>query len=40
MHGRYENFKFTVGKPERKMPLGKPRRRWAVNIRMDIRETG
>jgi hypothetical protein len=29
-----------VGKPEGKRPLGKPRRRWEDNIRMDLRETG
>jgi hypothetical protein len=27
-----------VGKPERKRPLGKPRRRWVYNIRMDLGE--
>jgi hypothetical protein len=27
-----------VGKPEGKRPLGKPRRRWEDNIRMDLRE--
>jgi hypothetical protein len=25
-----------VGKPERKRPLGRPRRRWEDNIRMDL----
>ena len=29
-----------VGKPEGKRPLGRPRRRWEDNIRMDIREVG
>jgi hypothetical protein len=29
-----------VGKPERKRPLGKPRRTWAGNIKRDLRETG
>jgi len=28
------------GKPEGKRPLGKPRRRWENNIKMDIREVG
>jgi hypothetical protein len=28
-----------VGKPEGKRPLGKPRRRWEGNIKMDVRET-
>jgi hypothetical protein len=27
-----------VGKPEEKRPLGKPRRRWEDNIKMDFRE--
>jgi len=27
-----------VGKPEGKRPLGKPRRRWEYNIKMDLRE--
>jgi len=27
-----------VGKPEAKRPLGRPRRRWEDNIKMDIRE--
>ena len=27
-----------VGKPERKRPLGRPRRRWVDNIRMDLQE--
>jgi hypothetical protein len=25
-----------VGKPERKRPLGRPRRRWEDNIKMDL----
>jgi hypothetical protein len=29
-----------VGKPEGKRPLGRPRRRWVDNIRMDLREVG
>ena len=27
-----------VGKPEEKRPLGKPRRRWEDNIKMDLQE--
>jgi hypothetical protein len=27
-----------VGKPEGKRPLGKPRRRWEDNIKMDLQE--
>jgi len=29
-----------VGKPEGKMPLWRPRRRWEDNIKMDIQEVG
>jgi hypothetical protein len=29
-----------VGKPKGKRPLGRPRRRWVENIKMDLRETG
>jgi hypothetical protein len=29
-----------VGKPEGKRLLGRPRRRWEDNIRMDLREIG
>ena len=30
--------KVLVGKPEGKKPLGRPRRRWEGNIKMDIEE--
>ena len=33
-------YRFLVGKPERKRPLGRPRRRWVDNIRMDLQEVG
>jgi hypothetical protein len=29
-----------VGKPEGKRPLGRPRRRWEDNIRMDLQQVG
>ena len=29
-----------VGKPEGRRPLGRPRRRWVDNIRMDFQEVG
>ena len=29
-----------VGKPEGKRPLGRPRRRWDDNIKMDLHEVG
>jgi hypothetical protein len=31
-------YRVLVGKPEGKRPLGKPRRRWEDNIRMDLEE--
>jgi len=33
-------YRVLVGKPERKRPLGKPRRRWEDNIKMDLQEVG
>ena len=30
----------SVGKPEGRRPLGRPRRRWVDNIRMDLQEVG
>ena len=29
-----------MGNPEEKGPLGRPRRRWEDNIRMDLQEVG
>jgi len=29
-------YRILVGKPEGKRPLGRPRRRWVDNIRMDL----
>ena len=31
-------YSFFVGKPERKRPLGRPRRRWEDNIKMDLQK--
>jgi hypothetical protein len=31
-------YRLLVGTPEGKRPLGRPRRRWVDNIRMDLRE--
>jgi hypothetical protein len=31
-------YSVLVGKPEGKRPLGRPRRRWEDNIRMDLQE--
>jgi hypothetical protein len=33
-------YKVLVEKPEGKRPLGRPRRRWEDEIRMDLREIG
>ena len=33
-------YRVLVGKPERKIPLGKSRRRWEDNIKMDLQEVG
>jgi hypothetical protein len=33
-------YRFLVGKPERKKPLARPRRRWEDNITMDIQDVG
>ena len=33
-------YKVLVGKPKGKRPLGRPRRRWEDNIRMDLQEVG
>jgi hypothetical protein len=32
--------RILVGKPEGKRPLGRPRRRWVDNIKIDLRERG
>jgi hypothetical protein len=31
-------YRILVGNPEGKRPLGRPRRRWVDNIKMDLRE--
>jgi hypothetical protein len=33
-------YRILVGKPEGKIPLERPRRRWVDNIKMDLREIG
>jgi hypothetical protein len=33
-------YRISAVKPEGKRPLGRPRRRWVDNIKMDLREMG
>jgi len=33
-------YRVLMGKPERKRLLGRPRRRWEDNIKMDLQEVG
>jgi hypothetical protein len=40
-NGKKRNaYRILEGKPERKRPLGRPRRRWVDNIKMDLRGIG
>jgi hypothetical protein len=34
------SYRILVGNPDGKRPLGRPRRRWVDNIKMDLREIG
>jgi hypothetical protein len=40
MGERRGTYRALVGKPERRRPLGKPRRKLEDNIKMDFREVG
>ena len=33
-------YRVLLGKPEGRRPLGRPRRRWVDNIRIDLQEVG
>jgi hypothetical protein len=33
-------YRILVGRPEGRRPLGRPRRRWDDNIKMDLQELG
>jgi hypothetical protein len=33
-------YRILVGRPEGKRPLGRPRRRWEDNIKIDLKEVG
>jgi hypothetical protein len=37
---RRDVYRVLLGKSEGKTPLGKPRHRWEVSIKMDLREVG
>jgi hypothetical protein len=38
--GNRNAYRILVGNPERKRPLGKSRRRWLDDIKIDLREIG
>ena len=40
MEERRGVYRVLVGKPEGKRPLGRPRRRWEDNIKMDLQKVG
>ena len=40
MGNRRGAYRFLMGKPKGKSSLGRPRRRWEENIKMDLREVG
>jgi hypothetical protein len=33
-------YRIFMGRPEGRRPLGRPRRRWEDNIKMDLQEVG
>jgi hypothetical protein len=40
MGERRNAYRALVGKPKGRRPLGRPRRRWEDNIKMDLQEVG
>jgi hypothetical protein len=40
MRTKMNVYRVLVGKPERIIPLGRRRRRWVDNVKMDLREIG
>jgi hypothetical protein len=40
MGEKWNAYTILVGKPQGKRPLGRPRRRWVNNVKMDLREIG
>jgi hypothetical protein len=40
LYVRRGTYRALAGKPEGRRPIGRPRRRWEDNIKMDLREIG
>jgi hypothetical protein len=40
MGQKWDMYRLLVGKPERKIPIGRPRHRWVDNIMMALVEVG
>jgi hypothetical protein len=40
MGEKRSSYRILVGKPKGRRPLGRPRRRWVDNIKIDLREIG
>jgi hypothetical protein len=40
MGEKWNAYRILVGMPEGKYPLGRPKRRWVDNIKMDLKEIG
>jgi hypothetical protein len=40
MGAKRNAYRILVGMPEGKRPLGRPKRRWVDNIKIDLREIG
>jgi hypothetical protein len=40
MGEKRNSYRLSMGKPEGKKALGRPRRRWVDNIKLDLREKG
>jgi hypothetical protein len=38
--GEEDAYRILIGKPEGKKPLGRQRRRWTDNLKMDVTEIG
>jgi hypothetical protein len=38
MEEKRNSYRILMGRPDGKRPLGRPRRRWVDNIRMDLRK--